>query len=147
VNRAQKRRAEKLARVKKKDTQLKQLSVRARFESDVRTALLHVGIKLVSMTPGREHEAASGTPTGETHWVMTVHAEGVGFLTVRSSRGTVADVAAGVARVVREKIEELAKPAEPEPVMTGPTKLANPVVIDEPLTLAERIRRAQQATP
>lgn len=168
MNRQQRRRSAHVSK-RSKAPAAKQLSQRARFEQDLRTALVCEDIKLVNVVPGQEQSASdssgAGKPTGETYWVFTVHAEGR-FLHIRSGRGTLADVASGVTRAVRDAIkkqdeptgavaisapspgapsivEEASKPALPvQFAPQAPTPA--PVVFNESeLSLAERIKRAQ----
>lgn len=145
MNRSQRRRAQHQAKVQKKDKNARQLSQRARFEQDLRRALECEDMKLVSMAPSQEQHADTGAPTGETFWVLTVYAEGR-FVHIKSSRGTIADIASGVVRAAREAIAKQDSPDKttaPAPTVSlaeadAAIRAATPPA---PLSLGERIER------
>lgn len=158
VNRSQRRRAAHHAKRNPKNKESKQLSQRSRFEQDLREALLCADIKLISTVPGQEQDATTGRPTGAAYWVFTLYAGGR-FVTVKSSKGPLADVASGVTRAVREALEKGSSEVrlEKEPLLEAPSVSAAdveafltpqpPALLSEPedITLAERIERAERA--
>lgn len=109
---------------------------RARFESDLRDLLGLSGIRLVSVAAGEDEKTKEGV------WVFTVH-DGAGAITIRSSRGELADIGNGVVRTVRDL---RAKEAASGGGSVQVEHEAAPAAIEErELTFEEKVLRAEEA--